>query len=167
MKTSVEEKANAVTPKKRKKRTNAIEIRLVSLFFSLLFCGMLTYLGYFVATNEQEMINNSYNSRQEILLTKNYRGSILSNDGRVLAETLLDSQGNEERVYPYGSTFSHVVGYSTNGRMGVEAYSNYYLINSDISIGQKAANAAASKKIPATMYLLHWMWICRKLLPKR
>lgn len=121
---------------------------MVSIFFSLLFCGMLTYLGYFVATNEQEMVNNSYNSRQEILLTKNYRGTILSNDGKVLAETLLDAQGNEERVYPYGNTFSHVVGYSTNGRMGVEAYSNYYLINSDISIGQKAANATASKKNP-------------------
>lgn len=109
---------------------------------------MMGYLGHFVATNEQEMINNSYNSRQEILLTKNYRGKILSADGTVLAETLLDEYENEKRVYPYKNTFSHVIGYSTNGRMGVEAFSNYYLINSDISIGQKAANATAGKKNP-------------------
>lgn len=109
---------------------------------------MMGYLGHFVATNEQEMINNSYNSRQEILLTKNYRGKILSNDGTVLAETQLDSSENEKRVYPYTNLFSHIVGYSTNGRMGVEALSNYYLINSDISLTGKVANATAQKKNP-------------------
>ncbi len=113
-----------------------------------MFIGMLAYLCYFVATNEQEMINNSYNSRQEILLTKNYRGSILSNDGTVLAETILDEAGNEERVYPHKNLFSHIVGYSTNGRMGVEALGNYYLINSDISITEKVANSTAGKKNP-------------------
>lgn len=123
-------------------------MRLFSVFFSLLFVGMMVYLGYFVATNEQEMINNSYNSRQEILLTKNYRGSILTNDGTIIAQTIFDENGNEERVYPYDNLFSHIAGYSTNGRMGVEALANYYLINSDIALTQKVANATAGQKNP-------------------
>ena len=121
---------------------------MISTFFSLLFIGMIVYLCYFVATNEQEMINNSYNSRQEILLTKNYRGQILSNNGTILAKTEISSNGSEKRVYPYENLFSHIVGYSSNGRMGVEALTNYYLINSDISITEKVANATAGKKNP-------------------
>ena len=103
---------------------------------------------YFVATNEQEMINNSYNSRQEILLSKNYRGNILSADGAVLAETLFTSDGKEVRNYPYENLFSHVVGYSTNGRTGVEAFSNYYLINSNITLAEKVENTTAGLKNP-------------------
>jgi len=131
-----------------KKRNNSIEIRIMTRLISLIFVGMIVYLCHFVATNEQEMINNSYNSRQEILLTKNYRGSIFSGDGTVLAETLLDGTQNEKRVYPHKNLFSHIVGYSTNGRMGVEALTNYYLINSDISITEKVTNATAGKKNP-------------------
>ena len=73
--------------KERKKRnlSNQLEIKLTSAFFVLLFAGMMVYLGHFVATSEQDMINNSYNSRQEILLSRNYRGSIFSRDGEVLA----------------------------------------------------------------------------------
>ena len=111
-------------PKSRKKRSNTVEIRIMTGCFSLIFAAMIVYLCYFVDTNEQEMVNNSYNSRQEILLTKNYRGSIFASDGTVLAETILDDAGNEKRVYPHKNLFSHIVGYSTNGRMGVESLSN-------------------------------------------
>lgn len=94
------------------------------------------------------MINNSYNSRQEILLSKNYRGTIYSKDGDVLATTILDKKENETRQYPYGELFSHIIGYSTNGRMGVEALGNYYLINSNIPLSDKVANDMAGKKNP-------------------
>lgn len=109
-------------------------------FFTLLFCALIGYLGYFVATSEQDMINNSYNSRQEILLSQNYRGSIYSADGEILAETTLDAEQNETRNYPYKNLFSHIVGYSTQGRMGVEALANYYLINTNTSLNNKVAN---------------------------
>ncbi len=114
----------------------------------MLFLVLIVYLGYFVATSEQDMINNSYNSRQELLLSQNYRGSIFSRDGEVLAETRLDAAQNETRVYPFGKLFSHIVGYSTQGRMGIEALSNYYLINTNISLSNKAANDMAGVKNP-------------------
>ena len=109
---------------------------------------MMIYLGHFVATNEQEMIDNSYNSRQEIILSQNYRGNIYASNGEVLATTVFHSDGSESRFYPYENIFSHVVGYSTNGRTGIEAFANYYLINSGISMTDKISNSAAGLKNP-------------------
>lgn len=128
--------------------SNRTEIVVSCSFFLVLFAVVIGYLGYFTATSEQEMINNSYNSRQEILLSRNYRGTIFSRDGEVLAETVLDDEQNETRTYPYGKLFSHVVGYSTQGRMGVEALANYYLINTSTSLNNKVANDMAGVKNP-------------------
>ncbi|MGN0402106.1 MAG: FtsW/RodA/SpoVE family cell cycle protein [Acetatifactor sp.] len=116
--------------------------------FTILFVFMMGYLVRFVTMNEQDLVNNSYNSRQEILLSQNYRGTIYSRDGEILAHTVIDSAGNENRVYPFENLFSHVVGYSTNGRMGVEAIANYYLINTNISVNNKVANDMAGVKNP-------------------
>ncbi len=127
---------------------NSREMISVMIFFTCLFVAMLVYLGYFVATNKQEMIDNSYNSRQEIILSQNYRGTIYSSDGNVLATTVFLKDGSETRYYPYENTFSHVVGFSTNGKTGIEAYANYYLINSDINMSDKIANTAAGVKNP-------------------
>lgn len=131
-----------------KRLGNQWEILGTACFFVLLFAAMIGYLGHFVATSEQDMINNSYNSRQQILLSRNYRGSIYSRDGEVLAETVLDDEQNESRVYPYNNLFSHIVGYSTQGRMGVEALANYYLINTNTSLNNKVANDMAGVKNP-------------------
>lgn len=116
--------------------------------FAFLFLGMMGYLVYFVATSEQELINNSYNSRQEILTSQNYRGTIFAAGGEVLAETVFYDDGREERYYPYGDKFSHAVGFSTQGRTGVEAQANYYLINSNIPLPEKIANDVAGEKNP-------------------
>ena len=128
------------TQKMSKKSTsydNSREIIGVMLFFTGLFLVMLIYLGHFVATNEQEMVNNSYNGRQEIILSQNYRGTIYSAKGETLAKTVYSPDGTEYRTYPYNNLFTHVVGFSTNGKTGIEAYSNYYLINSNISMAEK------------------------------
>ncbi len=132
----------------KKPMGNRREIIFSACLFFTLFVGMIGYLAHFVATNEQEMINNSYNSRQQLLLSRNYRGTIYSRDGEILAETVLDEAQNEQRVYPYNHLFSHIVGYATKGRMGVEALANYYLINTNTSINNKVANDMAGIKNP-------------------
>ena len=134
--------------KKLKRLDNRVEIRLTMFLFSFLFLGLLVYIGYFVATSEQDMLNNSYNSRQQILLSQNYRGTIYSHDGEVLAKTTLDSDQKEKREYPYKNLFSHIVGYSTKGRMGVEAYANYYLINTHTPLTNKVNNDMEGEKNP-------------------
>lgn len=109
---------------------------------------MTGYLLYFVNTSEQDMINNSYNSRQEILINKNYRGCIYSADGKILAETMVDGNGTEQRKYPYGDKFAHVIGFSTRGKTGIESQANYYLINSNIPFTEKISNEVTDIKNP-------------------
>ena len=137
---------------KKGKRIGCLDTRRAVLasggLFAALFLFMAGFLVYFVATNEQDMVNNSYNSRQQVLLSRNYRGTIYSRDGQVLAETVTDAAQNETRVYPFGKLFAHVVGYSTQGRPGVEAQANYYLINTNISLSSKVSNDMAGVKNP-------------------
>lgn len=122
---------------------------LISMaLFSVLFFAMSIYLCFFVKTKEEEMINNSYNSRQEILLSRNTRGSIFSRDGIVLAQTILDDNENETRIYPYGKAFAHAIGYDKKGKMGVESLGNFYLINTNIALNQKVSNDVAGRKNP-------------------
>ncbi|MBR1477925.1 MAG: penicillin-binding protein 2 [Lachnospiraceae bacterium] len=118
------------------------------VFVMLIFIAMIAHIVIFVANNEEEMINNSYNSRQEILLSRNYRGSILSRDKDVLAKTSFDEYDNESREYPYGEILSHIVGYADKGKAGVEYLGNYYLINTDIPLAQKVRNDTAGRKNP-------------------
>lgn len=129
-------------------KVNKRDIIVVSSIFVSLFLCMIGYICHFVATNKEEMINNSYNSRQQLLISRNYRGTIYSADREILAITILDEEENEKRYYPYRNLFSHIVGYSTKGRMGVEALANYYLIQSNTSIGNKVSNDIAGIKNP-------------------
>ncbi len=134
--------------KKKNKKKNK-EIMLVTWTFVLLFLGLAGYITYYSVTHQQELMSNSYNGRQQILIAKNRRGKILAADGSVLAQTVLDDEGKEKREYPYQNLFSHVVGYATNGRMGVEAQANYYLLHSNAPLSQKAALDAKGEKYPA------------------
>ena len=109
---------------------------------------MSGYIIYYSATHKQELINNSYNGRQQMLLAQNRRGSIYSGDGQILARTVEGEDGKEVREYPYGNLFSHVVGYAVNGKMGLESQCNYYLINSNAPLSQKASLEAKGEKYP-------------------
>lgn len=130
-----------------KKKTNR-QIMTVTWAFTLLFLGMIGYITHYSITHRQELINNSYNGRQQILLSQNRRGTIYSAAGDVLARTVVNENGEEIREYPYANLFSHAVGYSVNGRMGVEAQANYYLINSNAPLSEKAKLDISGEKYP-------------------
>lgn len=132
--------------KKRKKRNR--QILTVTYLFVAVFLGMMGYTCYYAITNQQELINNSYNGRQELLTAQNSRGSIYAAGGQILAETKIDESGKETRVYPYDNLFAHVVGYASNGKYGIESISNYYLINSNAKLADKVASDVAGEKYP-------------------
>lgn len=138
---------NSKMRKKKKPHKNR-EILLVSYFFVFLFLGMMTYICAYAYQNKEVMINNSYNAGQQILVAQNRRGSIMARDGEVLAETVVEADGSEKRKYPYDSLFSHVVGYSTRGKTGVESRMNYYLIQSNVPITEKMDNGMRERKNP-------------------
>ena len=145
---TIQNMENIDPPKKEKKKPAAKRIMRVTWAFTLLFLCLAGYIMYYSATHKQELINNSYNGRQQMLLAQNRRGNILSRNGEILATTVVNEQGEEVRSYPYQNLFSHVVGYSVNGRSGVESQANYYLINSNAPLSQKASLDAAGEKYP-------------------
>ena len=111
-----------------------------------LFTLMIGYFVYFEAVLSPDVINNPYNSRQDAFAERVVRGSILAEDGTVLAETQVAEDGTETRVYPYGNVFAHVVGYSTRGRTGIENLANFTLLTSDISTLDQIRNDINEQK---------------------
>ena len=119
---------------------------MVTYMFMGLFTLMIGYFVYFEAVLSENVINNPYNARQEAFAEKVIRGSILAEDGTVLAETKVAEDGTETRVYPYAERFAHVVGYSSRGRTGIENLANFSLLTSDISTVEQIQNDIREQK---------------------
>lgn len=147
MRMSLKRKKTKQIKNRKRRSTKNREIILMSIFFSGLFCVMIGYLFVYVRDNEQTLMNNSYNARQAILASENTRGTIFDRNGEKLAYTQ-EEEGEEERVYPFENLFSHVVGFSTKGKTGIESLANYYLINSNIPLSEKVENDVAQRKNP-------------------
>ena len=111
-----------------------------------LFLALIAYMGYFLQMKSEDVINNSYNARLDSFADRIVRGQILASDGTVLAETQVDEAGNETRVYPFGSVYSHAVGYSTKGKTGIEALANFYLLTSHVNLMEQALNQMGGEK---------------------
>lgn len=121
--------------------------------FTVLFLILCGYFSWFLIFESREVINNPYNLRQENFEKKIIRGSILSADGEVLAETLVTETGEEARFYPYGNLFSHVVGYSQNGKTGLELKYNFELLTSDIPVYEKLYREFSDEKSPGNQII--------------
>ena len=136
---------DSLVEEKTIKYLNRISLGISYLFISL-FIGLSTYLVIYVSKNEQVLLDNSYNPVQEVMIKKTIRGNIYSRDNEILATTEVDKEGNENRFYPFYNIFSHAVGYSTNGKLGVEGQANYYLINSNMPFNEKITADITSEK---------------------
>ena len=112
------------------KRSRNREYTLVSGFFVLIFVGLIGYLVYFHLFVSDDFINSPYNTRQDTFSDRVVRGSILSSDGQILAETTVYVDGTEQRTYPYANMFAHVVVFDSHGKSGLEAEANFSLLSS-------------------------------------
>lgn len=101
--------------------------------FAGLFLIMILYFSYYLIVKSDSHMNNSYNKLTDKLQDTTVRGTIYSYDGKVLAESKTDDDGNEYRYYPYNDLFCHVVGSLDYGKYGIESLYNYQLLTSDIS----------------------------------
>ncbi len=122
------------------------EIANITYVFVALFIVMIGYLMYFIAVDSGEVINNSYNSRQELLAEKVVRGKIYSANREVLAETIVNADKTETRNYPYGALFAHIVGFSTHGKMGIEYMENFNLLTSNAFVTERLQNTISEEK---------------------
>ncbi len=112
-----------------------------------LFLLMAGYLIWFNAIKRTEINENVYNTKQDTASDRIIRGSILTEDGTVLAYTDVDTMGNERRIYPEANVFAHVIGYATNGKSGLEATENNVLMDSNSSLWDKLRNVTDSDKV--------------------
>lgn len=132
-------KFNTDKKKTEKKKWENMPVIISAVLFSMVFVGIIVNLSWYVEKESHDAINNEYNPRDDILAEQNVRGSIVAENGNVLAYT--EVNGNvEKRVYPYGSMFAHVVGYSTNGAMGIEELANMSLLQSNAPVSDKVNN---------------------------
>ena len=130
---------------KRKARDNK-EFVSVTYMFVFLFLAMMGYIVYFATFQSKNIINNAYNVRLDSMADRVVRGKILDKDGNVLAETEVDEEGNETRVYPYGSLYAHVVGYDSNGKAGLESTENFNLLTSNVFFVEKITKEFREEK---------------------
>lgn len=139
------QKQNSNHNKKNSNSKNR-ELVIVTYMFTGLFIMLMGYFIYFNWFESGDVINSPYNSRQDTFSDRIVRGSILAGDGEVLAETIVDSNGNERRNYPYGKIFSHIVGFSTKGKSGIESLGNFSLLRSHAFILERIANEFRQQK---------------------
>lgn len=107
---------------------------------------MIAYFAYFQIEKSEAFINSPYNSRQDSFADRIVRGNIVSAQGDVLAETKTAADGTETRNYPYGRIFAHAIGYSTNGKAGVESLNNFQLLRSHAFFLEKIIKEVQDKK---------------------
>lgn len=125
---------------------NNNEFAIVTYVFLAMFIFLAGYFVYFISVKSEDFINSPYNARLASFSNTVIRGSILSDDGTVLADTSVASDGTETREYPYGSMFAHVVGYSSNGMSGIELDANFNLLRSNIFFLEKLGNELKGDK---------------------
>lgn len=117
---------------------------VATTFFAAIFIFMIGYYIYFIMTDSQDVVNNSYNKRIDAQSDTVVRGTIYSNDGEELAYT--DTKGTESdlsddtREYPFGKTFAHVIGIKNHGKSGLEKACNFDLLSTQTSPLQQIIN---------------------------
>lgn len=133
--------------KNHEKSNNANrEIANITYLFVALFIFMLGYFMYYIGISSTEAINNTYNSRQELLAKKVIRGKIYARNYEVLAETLVNADQTETRLYPFGNLFAQAVGFSTKGKIGIESLANFNLLTSNAYASERLQDIIEGEK---------------------
>lgn len=102
----------------------------VMVLICFLFLCIVVYLTYFEVFVKDKILSNSYNRRLWEQEDTTLRGSILDRNGTVLAKSNADGK-EQERIYPYGSLYSQVIGYNSKayGKSLMELKYNNELLN--------------------------------------
>lgn len=123
------------------------EYSLVFYIFGIIFLAMIGYFIYFMAFESEKFINNDYNKLQTLFEEDVARGNIVTSDGYVIAETVIND-GTEERNYPYSNMFAHVTGYAGSSKSGLEKQMNFELLRSHAFITEQLLCELTGTKKP-------------------
>ncbi len=109
----------------------------MTYLFVGLFLFLMGYIVYFNVVKSKEIINSPYNPRLDSMADRVVRGTITDRAGNVLAQTHTGDDGTESRYYPYANLYAHVVGYSDQGKAGLESSENFELLTSNAFFPEK------------------------------
>lgn len=89
--------------------------RLLVIFLSIgfLFLSLTCYLTYIELSAKNAFMDNSFNQRQWKKEQNTLRGEITDRDGTVLAESRMEQNKTQTRLYPFGSNYAHITGYNS------------------------------------------------------
>ncbi len=90
----------------------------------MLLIGYLVKVCFF---DSNSFVANSLNPRVSKSSDGIKRGSVLDANGEVLAESVLQDDDTYVRKYNDSEIFSHIVGYDTKGKAGIESKYNFML----------------------------------------
>ena len=114
-------------------------IRNIMSLFLFCFVGLISYIAYFQVFKGPEIAQDTGNRRLWAKRNEVLRGSIYDRDGNLLASSYKVDEFSQEREYPYGELYSHVLGYidENYGLTGLEdefdsVLSNYNSFTNDI-----------------------------------
>lgn len=124
------------------------EFVFVIYLFLIVFAGMIAYFSYFICLKSEKFINNDYNGLWVTFEEDIKKGSILTSDGYVIAETIKNDAGEDIRFYPHGNLFSHITGYGARGRTGLEKHLNFQLLRSNAPFWDRVAAELTGTKVP-------------------
>ena len=124
------------------------EILAVMYAFICIFLATIGYFIYYNTVESKNVINHPGNVHIAKLQEKTTRGRILAADGSVLAQTLVDGNGEETRNYPYANVFAHVVGPAGINKSGLEASNENDMLMSNANPFSRAINELKNVKNP-------------------
>lgn len=98
----------------------------VATTLSVLLAALVLNLTWIQVIDARALNNSPINTRNLAEQARSNRGSIITRDGTVLAESVPAGRTTFQREYPQGSSAAHTVGYYSlrYGRSGIEAAAN-------------------------------------------
>ena len=123
----------------------------VTSVIGLLMAALVINLTWIQVVDAHTLVNNPANTRNLANQARSDRGSILTRDGVILAESRPSGRGTFQRVYPKGTFAAHTVGYFSTryGRAGIEAAENDTLVGGQHAFATwaDALDAAAGRPV--------------------
>ena len=116
-------------------------VRKIFWLYTLLFVAVAAFLGKYILFDSTKVIANPYNPRAKNTAADVTRGGIRDAAQRDLAVSFAVDDGFL-RVYPYGPSFAHLVGYADYGKSGLEARYNFELQRLDWELFQRYGGLA-------------------------
>ncbi|MCL2415925.1 MAG: hypothetical protein FWD01_03830, partial [Defluviitaleaceae bacterium] len=107
------------------------------------------FFGYMVIFAADGFVASTYNERVSAIDIRIRRGSILDTNREILAESILNANGDYVRVYPFDGAFAHIVGFTARSQAGLELSRNFEISHLQWELLQRFQYAAFDTELEA------------------